>query len=59
MHRFNAILAPLVGKVMKNDARMVPKKDVSSKWANTEATRDKKKKKRKGEEKQVRKSGSE
>ena len=28
---------------MKNDARMVPKKDVSSKWANTETTRDKNK----------------
>ena len=40
---------------------MVPKKDVSSKWANTEATKGQKerKKERKGKEKQVRKSGSE
>ena len=56
MHRFSAILAPLVGKVMKNDARMVPKKDVSSKCANTGTKR---KKETKGKEKQVRKSGSE
>ena len=48
-HPFGTILAPFwhlsSEKKGKNGARMVPKKDVSSKWANKEATKGQKERK--------------
>ena len=48
-HHFGTILTPFwhlfSEKKGKNDARMVPKKDVSSKWANKEATKGQKERK--------------